>query len=134
MNPTTFGTASDPRPTRQNWNDETLSNRIPHIAAALQRAHVTCVQIKYDGQFDYGVVDDPIYLTSDGIPMDGEVSQGARAELRAFFTELLELRFPEWDNAEGARGEFQWDLGVDLLAQAHIVRHMSYRPSVVTGL
>jgi hypothetical protein len=47
---------------------------------------------------------------------------------------LLELRFPEWDNAEGARGQFQWDLGFDLLAQPYIVRHMSYQSSIVTGL
>ena len=134
MNPTVVCAASGPRPAAHNESTDTVSQRIPHIAEALTQAHVTCVQVKYDGQFDCGVMDDPIYLRSDGIPMHAGVSKGLQAELRTFFTELLELRFPQWDNAEGARGEFQWDLGSDLLAQAHIVRVTSYKAAVVTGL
>ena len=95
---------------------------------------MTCVQIKYDGRFDCGGVQNPVYLARDGVPMDADVPKGLQYELRVFFSELLELRFPEWDNAEGARGEFQWDLALDRLAQAHIVRCRNTRPAVVTGL
>jgi hypothetical protein len=102
--------------------------RIPHGAAALKRANVTCVQVKYDGLFDYGIVEDPIYLTSNATQQDDGVSIELHTELRVFFSELLELRFPAWDNAEGAHGEFQWDLNSDLL------RRMSYKPSLLTGL
>ena len=111
-----------------------MSRRIPHIAEALKRAKVTCVRVKYDGLFDCGVVDDPLYLSSDGVPVHASMSGGLDAELHVFFSELLELRFPEWDNAEGTRGEFQWDLGFDLLAQAHFVRCTRYRSSIITGL
>jgi hypothetical protein len=134
MNPFTVCAASPPHSTASNYTEATLSQRIPHIAAALKRANVTCVQIKYEGQFDCGVVHDPIYLMSDGVPMYGDVLRGLQPELSVFFNELLQLRFPQWDNAEGARGEFQWDLGFDRLAQAHIVRCPTYRASVVTGL
>ena len=130
MIPTVLCAPSSPRSPDQ----ENLSQRIPHIAAALKGAKVTCVQIKYDGRFDCGNVQDPVYLTSDGVPMDASVPKGLQSELHVFFNELLELRFPEWDNAEGARGEFQWDLALDRLAQAHIVRCGKFRPTVVTGL
>ena len=95
---------------------------------------MTCVQVKYDGLFDCGIVEDPIYLTSNATQQDDGLSIELHTELRVFFSELLELRFPAWDNAEGARGEFQWDLNSDLLAQAHFVRCVSYKPSLLTGL
>jgi hypothetical protein len=133
MTATATTTSSDCRPTHQN-RQHTVSQRIPHIADALKRANVTCVQIKYDGLFDCGIVEDPVYLTSSAARQDTSVSVELHTELRVFFSELLELRFPAWDNAEGARGEFQWDLNSDLLAQAHIVRCMGHKPSVLTGL
>ena len=134
MNPTIVRAASEPHPRAEDDSIETLSQRIPHIAEALRAANVTCVQIKYDGLFDVGVMEDPIYLTSAGVPADHGISTGTHTELRVVFRELLERRFPQWDNAEGARGEFQWHVSSDLLAQAHIVRRMSYTASVVTGL
>jgi hypothetical protein len=121
-------------PLRGETPADTVSRGIPHIAEALRRANVTCVQVKYHGLFDCGVLDDPLYLSGDGVPARVNMSGGLDAELHAFFTELLELRLPEWDNAEGARGEFQWDLGFALLAQAHFVRCTSYRSSIITGL
>ena len=111
-----------------------LAQRIPHIAVALKLSKVTCVRIKYDGRFDRGAMEDPVCLTGEGVPIDVGIPRAMRAELRVFFSELLELRFPEWDNAEGARGEFQWDLGLDRLAQAHIVRSTRYAAAVVIGL
>jgi hypothetical protein len=111
-----------------------VSQHLPHVAEVLKRAHVTCVQIKYDGLFDCGVVEDPVYLTSSATQYDGYIPLALEMELRAFFGELLELRFPRWDNAEGARGEFQWDLNADLLAHAHLVRCVAYKSSILTGL
>jgi hypothetical protein len=111
-----------------------LSQRIPHIAKALKQTNVTCVQIKYDGQFDLGILEDPIYLTAEGIPVDSGISRALQHELRVFFDELLELRFPQWDNAEGSRGEFQWHLSFDQLAQAHFTRCIDYKVAVLTGL
>ena len=130
MIPAVLCLPSHPRPPEQN----NLSQRIPHLATALKLAKVTCVQIKYDGRFDCDAMQDPVYLASDGLPMDAGLPMRLQSELRAFFIELLELRFPEWDNAEGARGEFQWDLALDRLAQAHIVRCANLRPTIVTGL
>lgn len=121
------------RPCKQN-PDETVSQRIPHIAAALNRSNVTCVQFKYDGQLGYRAQKDPIYLISDGTPGNSVLTAELNTELRIFFDELLELRFPNWANAEGAHGEFQWDLGSDRLAHAHFVRCEPGKPAIVTGL
>jgi hypothetical protein len=132
MHPTASSIASEPCSHHQNWN-ETVSQRIPHVAAALTQANVTCVRIKYDGRFDRGVMEDPVYLMSDGTPVNIAVAQRLKAELRVFFDELLDLRFPEWANAEGAHGEFQWDVGFDRLAHAHIL-HRTFKAAVLTGL
>jgi hypothetical protein len=42
----------------------------------------------------------------------------AARELSMFFRELLELRYPGWLNAEGSRGEFEWELVRDELTHA----------------
>jgi hypothetical protein len=89
-------------------DNEGVSQRIPHIADALHRAHITWLQIKYDGSFDCGQVAEPTYLLSDGHAVPLGICKGLHEELHTFFRELLELRFPQWDNAEGSRGEFQW--------------------------
>jgi hypothetical protein len=99
---------------------DTVSRRIPQVANMLKAAKVVCVQLKYDGQFDYGVLADPVSLLSDGAPVILGVPGAPHSELRVFFSELLDLRFPQWANVEGARAEFQWDLIGDVLAHAQL--------------
>ena len=113
---------------------DTASQRLPQVANLLKSAKVVCVQFKYDGQFDYGVLADPVYLLSNGTPMIPGVPGALQSELRVFFSELLDLRFPQWANAEGARGEFQWDLIADVLAHAHIARYRGFTTSLTRGL
>lgn len=71
---------------------------------------------------------------SDGIPGNCALTEELNRELRIFFDELLELRFPNWANAEGAHGEFQWDLGSDWLAHAHFARCKPVKTAILTGL
>lgn len=103
----TASTNSFDRRLPDDTHHHNVSQHLPHVAEVLTRAHVTCVQIKYDGLFDCGVVGDPVYLTSSAAQYDGCIPPALKMGLRAFFGELLELRLPGWDNAEGARGEFQ---------------------------
>lgn len=130
----TASTTSSDRRLSDDTHQHGMFQHLPHISEALKRTNVTCVQVKYNGLFDCGVVEDPVYLTSNAAQYDGCIPLALGIELHAFFTELLELRFPGWDNAEGARGEFQWDLNADLLAHAHLVRCVAYKSSVRTGL
>jgi hypothetical protein len=57
-----------------------------------------------------------------------------RQELRLFFTELLEIRYPGWANAEGAKGEFEWDLEDDTLTHRHSLRYTDYDSTTLIGL
>lgn len=122
------------RPNDRSCHGDTVSQRIPQVANLLKAAKVVCVQFKYDGQLDYGVLADPVYLLSDGAPVIPGVPSALQSDLRVFFSELLDLRFPQWANAEGARGEFQWDLIADVLAHAHIARYRGYATSLMRGL
>jgi hypothetical protein len=92
------------------------------------------VRIEYDGQFDFGTIQDPVYLTGAGTLFDPALPTSVRRELSASFADLLDLRFPRWANAEGARGEFEWNLVRDTLEHSHSLRYTDYETSTLKGL
>ena len=77
---------------------------------------------------------EPIYYTGSHKLLNPSLPTAVRHELRMFFRELLELRFPGWQNAEGSRGEFEWELVRDTLTHIHGWRHFEYDFKVLKGL
>ena len=132
MNQTNLRVAEAFRPIDRIAHGDSVSQRIPRVASMLKSTRVTCVQFKYHGEFDQGVLNDPVYLLSDGSPVVPGVTHSLQSELCMFFSELLDLRFPQWANAEGARGEFQWHVTADVLAHAHIARYRGHTTIAVT--
>jgi hypothetical protein len=130
-------TTRDPGSIHRSAEDrtsDTPSQRFPILAETLKQANVTRVRIEYDGQFDFGRIRDAVYLTGPGRLFDPILPTSMTSELHAFFGELLDLRFPRWANAEGARGEFEWNLVCDTLTHSHSLRYTDYETSTLKGL
>ena len=111
-----------------------LSSLMPEVAHALRKARVGSVRIEYSGQFDFGVIDDPVYLSCRGRLFSPRLAKTVAVELHEFLTELLELRYPQWSNAEGARGEFVWDISADECSHTHSLRYTAYETTTRQGL
>jgi hypothetical protein len=113
---------------------ETLSERLPAIAAVLKRLRVCRVRVRYDDRYDLRSVEAPMWLTALGSVFEPGVPATVRFELQVFFTELLEMRHPGWANAEGARGEFVWTVETDELIHTHQLRYTDYKTTTAKGL
>lgn len=113
---------------------EGLARRLPDAVKALRRSGVAYVRIDYSGAWDQGRVEDPRYYTADMNLMNPPLPLGVRRELRTYFAELLELRYPGWANAEGSRGEFECELIRDQLTHLHGWRYYSYDYHGMQGL
>jgi hypothetical protein len=110
-----------------------VSEFLPEIAAALRQAGIKRVQLFYYGDLDLGTLHYPIFIHStnqDSLAIDSRTC----AEVHVFFSEVLEMRYPQWANAEGARGEFCWDVQSDTLTHTHEVRTVTYKAMVSTNL
>lgn len=111
-----------------------MSRKMPGVAAALRREQVAYVRVIYQGGWDSGRVEDPLFYRADGSLLDRRLMAAAGRELSMFFRELLELRYPGWLNAEGSRGEFEWELVRDELTHVHCWRQFVYEWSTLRGL
>lgn len=126
------GTPSDAREERSQT--EHLSQRMPAVAAALRRSNVVYVRIAYDGAWDAGRVSDPSFYSANLILFNPSINSRTYRAMSLFFRELLETRHPGWRNAEGSRGEFEWELVRDQLTHVHGWRHFVYDFETVEGL
>jgi hypothetical protein len=129
--------SSEAQPKRINGEQvtgERLSRRLPEAAIVLRRASVVYMRIDYRGTWDVGTMDDPAFYSGNLELMTPSLPTAMRQELRVFFRELLEIRYPGWQNAEGSRGEFEWDFIRDVLTHVHGWRHFEYDYKVLKGL
>jgi hypothetical protein len=92
------------------------------------------VRIDYRGTWDVATMDDPAFYSGNLTLMNPSLPTAMRQELRVFFRELLEIRYPGWQNAEGSRGEFEWELIRDVLTHVHGWRHFEYDYKLLKGL
>ncbi|WP_129778638.1 hypothetical protein [Peristeroidobacter soli] len=120
---------TEPHPRMQR-----VSQRMPAVAAMLKRADVSYVRITYQGEWDSGRVNDALFHGANGELINPSLPGRARRALWAFFHELLEVRHPGWKNAEGSRGEFEWELVRDELTHVHGWRNYSYDFDSMRGL
>jgi hypothetical protein len=111
-----------------------MAHRMPGVAAALRRSNVAYVRIAYDGAWDAGRVSDPLFYSENLVLFNPTLSSKTYRALSLFFRELLETRHPGWQNAEGSRGEFEWELVRDQVTHIHGWRHFVYDFATVEGL
>lgn len=111
-----------------------MSRKMPAIAAALRREQVAYVRVIYQGQWDSGRVEDPLFYRADGSLLSRQLIGVAARELSMFFRELLELRYPGWSNSEGSHGEFEWELIRDELTHIHGWRQFVYDWETLHGV
>ena len=134
MHTTAASTNCDPMAAPIAVDVSKLSSLLPEVAHALRKARVGSVRIEYSGQFDFPVINDPVYLSRRGDLFAPRLAKTVTVELRVFLSELLELRYPQWSNAEGARGEFVWDISADECGHTHSLRYTAYETTTRTGL
>jgi hypothetical protein len=113
---------------------ERLSRRMPAVAAALRKSAVAYVRIAYDGAWDAGRVSDPLFYSENLILFNPTINSRTHRAVSLFFRELLETRHPGWRNAEGSRGEFEWELVRDHLTHIHGWRHFTYDFETLEGM
>lgn len=118
----------------QEQRTQRLSRLMPAVAAALRREHVAYVRVIYQGEWDSGRIEEPLFYRADGSLFGRQLMAVARRELWMFFRETLELRYPGWSNAEGSRGEFEWELIRDELTHIHGWRQFVYDWKTQRGL
>ncbi|MEJ1962924.1 MAG: hypothetical protein WDO56_15805 [Gammaproteobacteria bacterium] len=108
-----------------------MSLRLPNEAEALRNAGISIVRMGYEGR--YG--DRQIEVTFEEKCENATTSSTAPVEpaIRVFFSELLEIRFPGWETAEGSRGLFEWSVELDTLEHRHEVPITEYRSVLITN-
>ena len=108
--------------------------RLPNAVVALRQADVSMVRFEYSGQTGVRRVKPTSYHGQSGRVMDVRIPKAIREDIDVFLHELLELRFPEWADAEGSRGEIEWDIVTDDLEHRHSLRQVTYETVTVWGL
>ena len=131
MNERRNGTPADGS---EHSQTQRMSQRMPAVAAALRRSNVAYVRITYGGAWESGRVSDPLFYSANLVLFNPTVKSLTCRTISLFFRELLEVRYPGWQNAEGSRGEFEWELVRDQLTHIHGWRHFSYDFESVDGL
>jgi hypothetical protein len=108
---------------------------LPDDLSALRQARVSLVRFEYSGQVGARRIKPTTYHDDRGriIAVD-RLSKRLRQDVDVFLHELLELRFPDWAEAEGSRGELEWDIVADCLEHRHSARQITYETVTVRGL
>jgi len=124
-------TASEPQ---SSDSRKTLSQCLPDIAQAIAGAGVVHVRVSYDGREGFGDMEDPVMYTAGGKLMATSLPEPMRRRLLRFLEDLLELRHPDWEEAEGARGDFEWHVASDKLIHLHGLRFIDYETTTIEDL
>ena len=101
---------------------------------ALRAARVSLARFEYSGQAGVRRIKPATFHDDSGRVVDAGVSKRLRQDIGVFLHELLELRFPDWADAEGSRGELEWDIVADDLEHRHSLRQITYETVTVRGL
>ena len=106
----------------------------PDALPTLRQAHVSLVRFEYSGQAGARRIKPTTFHDGSGRVMHPCLSKAVRQDIDVFLHELLDLRFPEWADAEGSRGELEWDIVADDLEHRHSLRQITYETLTVQGL
>jgi hypothetical protein len=107
---------------------------LPDALSALRQAHVSLVRFEYSGQAGARRNKPTTFHDNSGRVIDAGLPKRLRQDIDVFLHELLDLRFPDWADAEGSRGELEWDIVADDLEHRHLLRQITYETVTVRGL
>jgi hypothetical protein len=92
------------------------------ILAALRTAGITKVLCEYDGEGDEGQLEKPAFWVSD----DVEVEEPDGIDTQDFFYDLLNEEYSGWQDGNGSRGGFIWNIAEDKITIEHGWRVYTY--------
>jgi hypothetical protein len=96
-----------------------VSQFVPGLRENFLAPAVDAVCVDYEGLLGDQKIAELVLLTAKGEYVTFDVPQDAQQEFRALCVALLETRFPDWSAADGAEGQFLWDLQSDSLTHTH---------------
>lgn len=108
--------------TRIGVGSTSVSRHLPGLREKFLAPEADLALVRYDGMLGRRIVKDAMLLTRTGKCVAFELPDDARQEFRGLCEALLDSRFPEWSEAEGAEGRFLWDLASDTLTHDHSLR------------
>lgn len=124
-------TTVEPSSPRRACDAFRMSTRLPNEADILRAARIGTVRMEYEGRYGDRQIE---FLYEDEY---GQVTVAPTAavesEIRVFLSELLEIRFPGWETAEGSRGSFEWSVELDTLDHRHEVPITEYRGVLISN-
>lgn len=108
-----------------------ITRRAQDLRARLMELGVAVVSAEYDGYADSGMIETIICRTGENV--SARISAELENQLSDLFYDLLETRFPCWEDSCGAFGKFTWNLQTDALHHQHNERFEDYDTSIVDG-
>ena len=107
---------------------------LPDVLSALRQAHVALVRFEYSGQIGARRIKPTAFHDDSGRVIEAQLPKKFRQDIDVFLHEVLESHFPDWADAEGSRGELDWDVVADDLEHRHSLRQIVYETVTVRGL
>ncbi len=95
-----------------------------YLLFALKKADIIAVTCEYNGEGDEGQLDPPRFLNSNGETT--EVLASVTSKARDLFYGLLSEYEGGWENDDGAKGLFTWDVPTDKITWVHEERVIEY--------
>ncbi len=101
-----------------------VSEYLPGLRDKFLAPEADLALVRYEGMLGARTIADAELLTRKGKYVAFDLPDDARREFTGLCAALLDSRFPEWAEAEGAEGRFVWDLASDSLAHNHSLRFL----------
>lgn len=101
-----------------------VSDYLPGLRDKFLAPEADLALVRYEGMLGARIIGDAELLTRKGKYVAFDLPDEARREFTELCAALLDSRFPEWAQAEGAEGRFVWDLTSDSLAHNHSLRFL----------
>jgi hypothetical protein len=112
--------------TSLNPSEFRMSTYLPGETEVLRRVGILVVSLEYRGQHGERQIGALTFHGTHGGAVSPQVADAVSQHIEVFLHELLEVRFPGWDTAEGARGAFEWIVERDVLEHRHEFRVHAY--------
>jgi hypothetical protein len=112
-----------------------VRDQLPRLLVQLSDAGVVSAHVSYDGCGDSGQIEDVTFTDAEGkaiYPCDQTTF--SEDQIMDLFYDLLEARYPGWENNDGAYGDFTWQLIDNKLQHTHNARFTDCDTTEIEGL